>query len=75
MTRSIAFIALDVCRVDMTRCPVSAAVREREVVSKSRISPTNITSGSSLKAALRALLKLLVFAPNSLWFIKLLFEL
>ena len=74
MIRSIALTALPVCRVDITRCPVSDAVRAREIVSRSRISPTNITSGSSLKAARRALEKLWVFVPSSLWFIRLSFD-
>ena len=43
--------AFEVCRVDRTRCPVSAAVIASEIVSKSRISPTMITSGSSRSAA------------------------
>ena len=40
------------------RWPVSAAVKAMLIVSKSLISPTNITSGSCLKAALRAFAKL-----------------
>jgi hypothetical protein len=36
--------------------PVSAALMASEMVSRSRISPTRITSGSCLKACLRALL-------------------
>src|SRR3712207_7949691 len=39
-------VASSVCRVERTRCPVSAAVRAVSMVSKSRISPTRITSGS-----------------------------
>ena len=42
------------CRVPKTRCPVSAAETASEIVSKSRISPTKMTSGSSRKAARRA---------------------
>ena len=36
-------------RVDITKCPVSAAVIAVFIVSKSRISPTRITSGDCLK--------------------------
>jgi len=35
-----------VCRVENTRCPVSAARIEICAVSRSRVSPTRITSGS-----------------------------
>ena len=38
--------ALLVCSVPNTTCPVSAAVMAASIVSKSRISPTRITSGS-----------------------------
>ncbi|MNG04818.1 hypothetical protein D3C84_879780 [compost metagenome] len=38
--------ALLVCRVDSTRCPVWAALMAISAVSRSRISPTMITSGS-----------------------------
>ncbi len=44
--RSTVCVALLVCRVEKTRCPVSAAVITVEMVSGSRISPTMITSGS-----------------------------
>ena len=44
-----------VCNVENTKCPVSAAVIATDIVSKSLISPTKITSGSSLKTALKAL--------------------
>ena len=43
-----------VCKVENTKCPVSAAVMAVLIVSKSRISPTRITSGSSRRAALSA---------------------
>ena len=46
MMRSIVWEALFVCRVENTRCPVSAAVMTVPIVSGSRISPTMITSGS-----------------------------
>ena len=54
MTRSMVCGALCVCRVAKTRWPVSAAVRAVEIVSRSRISPTRITSGSWRRAAFRA---------------------
>ena len=56
----ILFIVLGaplVCSVPKTKCPVSAAVKARETVSKSLISPTKITSGSSLSAAFNAAAK------------------
>ena len=52
--RSIASDELLVCSVENTRCPVSAAVIAVDIVSRSRISPTSITSGSCRSAALRA---------------------
>ena len=45
------YIDYTVYRTDKTRCPVSAAVIATLMVSKSRISPTRITSGSSRSAA------------------------
>ena len=45
--RSTVCAALFVCRVAKTRWPVSAAVTASAIVSRSRISPTRITSGSS----------------------------
>ena len=51
MTRSIVCGALWVCSVANTRWPVSAAVSAVEIVSRSRISPTRITSGSWRSAA------------------------
>ncbi len=53
MMRSTVFAALDVCSVPKTRWPVSAAVRASEMVSRSRISPTRMTSGSSRSALLQ----------------------
>ena len=55
MTRSIVCGALWVCSVPKTRWPVSAAVSAVEIVSRSRISPTRITSGSWRSAARRPL--------------------
>ena len=50
MMRSTVFGALEVCSVPNTRWPVSAAVSASEMVSRSRISPTRMTSGSSRSA-------------------------
>ena len=65
--RSTVEAAFEVCKVPKTKCPVSAAVNAREIVSKSRISPKRIMSGSSRKADFKALAKLLVSCPSSLW--------
>src|SRR5215467_5459018 len=54
MTRSIVCGALCVCSVAKTRWPVSAAVSAVPIVSKSRISPRRITSGSWRSAPRRA---------------------
>jgi hypothetical protein len=53
--------------VPNTKCPVSDALIASEIVSKSLISPTMITSGSSRNAALNALEKLAELAPISRW--------
>src|SRR2546425_932964 len=55
MMRWIVSVASRVCRVERTRCPVSAASNPVSIVSKSRISPTRITSGSCRKALRSAL--------------------
>ena len=67
MMRSIVCAASCVCRVANTRWPVSAAVRAVEIVSRSRISPTRITSGSWRRAAFRASPKLCASEPSSRW--------
>ncbi len=67
MMRSIVLAALVVCRVPNTRWPVSAAVMARRMVSRSRISPTRMTSGSSRRAERSALEKLSVCGPTSRW--------
>ena len=54
MIRSTVCAVDWVCRVANTRWPVSAAVSAVEIVSRSRISPTRITSGSSRRAAFSA---------------------
>ena len=68
MTRSIVVGALCVCSVAKTRCPVSAAVRAVATVSRSRISPTRITSGSWRSAARSARANDIVSNPISRWF-------
>ena len=50
ITLSIVLAAEVVCSVPNTRCPVSAAVNARRMVSRSRISPTSTISGSSRSA-------------------------
>ncbi len=67
MIRSTVCAVDWVCRVAKTRCPVSAAVSAVEIVSRSRISPTRITSGSSRRAAFRATEKSSASAPISRW--------
>ena len=51
--RGIAPAASVVCRVDSTKCPVSAALMARPAVSSSLISPTMMISGSCLTSTLR----------------------
>ena len=53
MMRLIVSVASSVCRVEKTRWPVSAARSAVSIVSKSRISPTRMTSGSC-RSALRS---------------------
>ena len=65
MIRSTVCAAVLVWSVDMTKCPVSAADTAVDIVSKSRISPTKITSGSSRKAERNAAAKLFVSEPTS----------
>ena len=54
-----------VWRVPKTRCPVSAAVIAAPIVSRSRISPTRMTSGSWRSARRMASAKLGTSAPIS----------
>jgi len=70
MMRSMVLCALWVCRVLKTRCPVSAASRASRMVSRSRISPTRMMSGSSRRAPRRAALKLPVSRPTSRWLMR-----
>ena len=52
--RSSAPLALLACRVDSTRWPVSEKVSTYFITSRSRTSPTRITSGASRMALRRA---------------------
>ena len=54
-----------VCSVPNTKCPVSAAVKAKLMVSRLRSSPTKITSGSSRRALFSAFAKLCVIGPTS----------
>ena len=67
MIRSTVCAVDWVCRVAKTRWPVSAAVSAVEIVSRSRISPTRITSGSSRSAARRPSAKSGASEPTSRW--------
>ena len=64
MMRSIVCGASWVCSVANTRWPVSAAVIAVEIVSRSRISPTRMTSGSWRRTCLSALPNPCVSAPD-----------
>ncbi len=63
--RSTVWEASIVCSVPNTKCPVSAALIAVDMVSKSRISPTTITSGSWRRACIKAVAKDLVSSPKS----------
>ena len=67
MMRSIVCGASWVWSVAKTRWPVSAAVSAVWIVSRSRISPTRITSGSWRSAAFSALAKDWASEPISRW--------
>ena len=56
-----------VCRVPKTMWPVSAAVIAASIVSKSRISPTRITSGSCRNARRIASANEGTSTPTSRW--------
>ena len=68
--RSMVLAAELVCSVPNTRWPVSAAVSARRMVSRSRISPTSTTSGSSRSAERSASEKPRVSRCTSRWFIE-----
>ena len=67
MIRSTVEAAVVVCRVPKTRWPVSAVSMAMETVSRSRISPTRMMSGSSRSAARSACLKARVWRPTCRW--------
>ncbi len=67
MIRLTVSVASEVCRVEKTRWPVSAAVRAVSMVILSRISPTIMTSGSWRSAWRRAWENSLVSKPTSRW--------
>ena len=67
MMRSIVPGALWVCSVPNTRWPVSAAVIAVAIVSRSRISPTRITSGSWRSAPRRPSANDVASTPISRW--------
>ena len=67
MMRSTVEEAVVVWRVASTRWPVSEAVIASEIVSRSRISPTRMTSGSSRSDWRSAFAKDLVCAGTSRW--------
>ena len=56
-----------VCSVPNTTCPVSAAEIAASIVSRSRSSPTRITSGSWRRARRRASEKEGTSVPTSRW--------
>ena len=68
--RSTVCAAPLVCSVPMTRMPISAAVTAMLMVSRSRNSPTRITSGSSRRAECSAAEKLGACTPISRWLIR-----
>src|SRR3954468_13302767 len=67
MMRSMVCGALCVWSVAKTRWPVSAAVSAVEIVSRSRISPTRITSGSWRRAPFSAAANVCASEPISRW--------
>jgi hypothetical protein len=69
MMRLTVSVASSVCSVENTRCPVSAARSPVSIVSKSRISPTRITSGSCRNALRKACANDRVSTATSRWLI------
>ena len=74
MIRSTVLRALFVCSVPNTSSPVSAAVSAREMVSRSRISPTSTMSVSSRSEARRPSAKVAQLVGTSRWVIMLFLE-
>ena len=72
--RPIVETAPWVCSVESTRCPVSAALMQASIVSRSRISPTMMMSGSMRIAVRSAGPKPRVSMPTSRWTTQLLPE-
>src|SRR5581483_221481 len=70
MIRSTVGPAPLVCSVPMTRIPSSAAVTAMLMVSRSRNSPTRMTSGSSRNAECSAAAKLELCTPISRWLMR-----
>src|SRR6478735_56415 len=68
MMRLIVWAAELVCSVANVKWPVSAMRSAASIVSRSRISPMSTTSGSSRRAARRAIVKLVVSLCTSRWF-------
>ena len=68
--RSTVAAAPFVCRVPITRIPVSAAVTAMLMVSRSRNSPTRMTSGSSRSADSSALENEVACTPISRWLMR-----
>ena len=62
--------AVEAWIVPNTRCPVSAACIAVSNVSRSRISPTRITSGSSRTACFMPIWKSFTSSPISRWLIR-----
>ncbi len=67
MMRSSACDASLVCSVANTRWPVSASDSEIEIDSRSRISPSSTTSGSSRRALFRPASNVSTSVPTSRW--------
>src|SRR5687768_8518080 len=67
MMRLMVSVASRVWSVEKTRWPVSAASSAVSMVSKSRISPTRMTSGSCRRALRSACVNELVSTPISRW--------
>jgi len=67
-SRVTAPIAVFVCSVDSTRCPVREACTAISAVSRSRISPTMTTSGSWRRIARRPRAKVMsTFGLTCVW--------
>ena len=67
MMRSSVSAQLFACSVAMHKWPVPASAKAASMVSRSRISPTKMTSGADLTALRKARAKDLVSRPTSRW--------